>query len=217
MKKYLLPALLCLALVLATPGVALADSGKCLSRTAQAVMFVNSIDDTVLYQNVFPLDQNYNVILYPFDPGDVVWWKVVNRTVGGKVVGSVIRLGTWAFTYSGLLDTTQAGDIDGSLVITTRRGDIYAQASGSTAVIRAGWWPRKGPFIDVTFNLDSLTITGGTGRFEGVSGTGTVGRPGERVRLFIDETGHVNSVMGKLTLNLDITFPNGDCGDGEDD
>ena len=217
MKKYLVPVLICLALLATMPGVALAKGHHDTDvKHINATMRVTAIDDTALYQNVFPLDENYQVMQYPFDPADVAWWQVMDRTVEGKIRGKL--KGTWEFTYSGLLNPQQAGTIDGSLTITTKKGQIFALASGTTATIGSGVHPRKGPYIDVVFAVDALSIAGGTGKYQGVSGEGYLGGYDQPIRLFLDETGqHVTGVKGKMKLRLSMVFPDDDDGDESDD
>ena len=220
MKRKLLCIILAASLILSVvmPGTALAAKGNAPAHPDTitefgSTMTVTWVEDTLLYQNVLPLDSNYGVIPYepewiefygvPFDAAQLAWWQVVNRQMTGEVSGDLA--GTFAVTYSGILDLMQHGMILGTLEIDTKpgtsRGVIYGTFEGFTAVTDA-WLPEQGDspwFVDVMF-LGAIELSGGTGIYRHIEGDGNFGLDDPPIRLFLDEEGHVIGVEGSMTM-----------------
>ena len=92
MKKYLIPVLICLALVVTMPGVALAKGKAPAPPKAltpfEAELTVTSIDDTVMGVNVFPVVDG---------SGTLIGWKGVLFTIFsssalGTACGMIVML-----------------------------------------------------------------------------------------------------------------------------
>jgi len=197
MKKYLIPVLICLALVVTMPGVALAK-GKAPAPPKELTPFevaltVTSIDDTVVGVNVLPV----------FDGvGELTGWKVLGREVRGEVSGDLG--GTFVVTYNADLDLNQQGTIGGTLMINTKpgtkRGMIFGTFSGITATVGGGIGP-TGPFIDVIFVASALHLDGGTGIYRHIAGEGGFATV-TPLRLHLNPTNpfHVVEIEGSMAF-----------------
>lgn len=203
MKKrfILLSIVLCLVLLVATPGVALAKGKapalpKALTEFT-AEMTVTEIDDTIIGGNVFPILDQY---------GNLVGWQVVGRQVRGEVSGDLE--GTFVVTYNATLALNQQGLIEGTLEIDTKpgskRGIIFGTLSGMTAVVGEGFDPVKMlPYFDMMFVADQLEFVGGTGIYRRIEGEGGFAAGYTNpIRVYLDPLNpqHVIDVEGSMTL-----------------
>ena len=170
------------------PAVAFAKGkGKPTDFEAQmTVLYIGEGDVTSVPP---PVDEEVN-------PEDVIRWIVRDRPVYGQISGDIT--GMFTIIYSGNVDTSQKGNVHGSIDITCLDGTIYGKLRGKsspgvpqplvlTPEFLAQLIPQIAAYLQIleSFGYSFLlmpidftggfTFQGGTGAYEGTQGTGKFG------------------------------------------
>jgi len=184
MKRLVISSLLCMVLLMNLPAIAFAK-GKGKPADFEAQMTVLGIGEG----DVTPVPPKAN-------PEDIIRWIVRDRPVYGQISGDIN--GGFTIIYSGNVDTSQEGNIHGSIDIACMDGSIYGKLRGKSSPgvpmpqaltpeflgqllpEIAGYllYLQSQGFTFLVLPIDftgGFTFQGGTGAYEGVQGTGKFG------------------------------------------
>ena len=101
-----------------------------------------------------------------------------------------------------MLDTSQQGPMDGTLVIKTRRGLIKGDIEGYSYIVGGEYKEGVGGYLLQAFSSTKFTIKGYTGNYWNITGRGSLSNLDSPVTIYLDGGGHVTDVDGSLNFKV---------------